>query len=44
MRIKKVIRWTVMNRRILGTIFGSLLVAFGYEREGAYITDVSGHI
>lgn len=44
MYVKKVIKWIVVNRRILGTICGSILVVLGHEKEGAYITDISTHL
>lgn len=44
MYVKKVIKWIVVNRRILGTICGSVLVVLGYNKEGAYVTDISAHI
>lgn len=44
MYVKKIVKWIVINRRIIGTILGSVLIAAGYETEGSYVTDLSGHL
>lgn len=40
-KLRKVISFTLKNRRIIGSIVGSLLMLYGYADEGAFISDMS---
>lgn len=39
--VMKAVEFTVTNRRIIGTIVGSLLMLCGLADEGAFILDLS---
>lgn len=39
--VRKAVEFTVNNRRIIGSILGSLLVLCGLADEGAFVSDLS---